>query len=347
VVVPNEGSGPGRFVYSQSTVTSDLTGYKIIFSNGKEVIAPAGGVITVKAPPGNYTITVKGMGPKPSAYTDPSWPGTVVWARGTSEVQLRPGAAATVAVDMYPAAEPTTWAQLADAIQAGGLREEFIYIEGTINDRGSGTISVSRPITLKGSEEIHTNGAPGSLFNVTGSNLIIDGPTLRGHGGNSAPLVTVTGGLLTLTNGAITGNTNPSGSGGGVSIGTGGNFAMDGGTVSWNTANQGGGVHIGAGGTFTMTGGTISGNTLTGTSSGGGVYVANNAAFTMVDGTITGNSAGIASGGGVYIVGPNGTFDLNPPATTGSIFGNTASSGPQVRNNTGTFEVNGVAGTDY
>jgi hypothetical protein len=363
-------------VYNQGTVASDLTGYKIIFSNGKEVTAPATGVITIKTTPGKHTITVKGIGPKPAGYTDPTWPAEVVWARGTSgEVNLNAGKNDPVPVAMYPAAEPANWGQLTDAIAAGGGREEHIYINGTIYKLTTTTINIQRDITLKGSGEIRTNNVNGQLINiVTAGSLTIDGPTLRGHTANNAPLVNLTGGPLRLISGAITGNQYPSGQGGGVRIMSGQTFTMDGGTVSGNTATLCGGVYVQTSGIFNMNGGTIGpGNSSSG-GGGGGVYVANTSVFTMTRGTITGNTG--TSGGGVYVatagtftmtggaIGPGntaslgqgggvfvvGTFNLNTPATTGNISGNIASTvGPQVRKDSGgTFNINTIPiGTDY
>jgi hypothetical protein len=101
-----------------------------------------------------------------------------------------------------------------------------------------------------------------------------------------------------------------------------GDFIMNGGSISGNTASSsfGGGVRVsgsgGRKGTFTMNGGNIGGNTST---TGGGVYVdGTNGDFTMMNGgSISGNTASI-HGGGVY-----GDFTMNG----GNIGGNTAPNG--------------------
>jgi hypothetical protein len=122
-----------------------------------------------------------------------------------------------------------------------------------------------------------------------------------------------------MSGGEISGNTSPS-YGGGVSVS--GNFTMNGGIISGNSASpignaRGGGVYVSE--NFTMNGGTISGNSVG--YSGGGVYASS---FTMNGGTISGNSAtgsnfatdSISYGGGVYA----GSFAMNG----GTISGNSA-----------------------
>lgn len=116
------------------------------------------------------------------------------------------------------------------------------------------------------------------------------------------------------------------------------------GTISNNTVDVlsnasgtggGGGVYVDAGGDFKMNGGTISGNTartnnVTKYGSGGGVFVMNDSRFIMSadgTGTISGNEAGY-KGGGVYVYGTGSTRGaFGKPATGGTIYGKDAEEG--------------------
>ena len=113
----------------------------------------------------------------------------------------------------------------------------------------------------------------------------------------------VTNERITVRGGVITG-----GRAGGIYIGIGGTFEMDGGTIAGNVSgDHGGGVCVG--GDFYMYNGTISHNQAT--RDGGGVY-AEGHLFTMSGGTIAGNAAG-NYGGGVMI--NSGTFELSGAVT--------------------------------
>ena len=122
---------------------------------------------------------------------------------------------------------------------------------------------------------------------------------------------------ITMEDGAIIRNNTNSNYelGGGILLGNGSTFTMNGGEISGNTANGGGGVAI-IGSTMVMNGGTISNNSTYQTSGqgsyGAGVYVADYAnasggdilfkpkpaSFEMNGGKITGNKA-LDYGGGV------------------------------------------------
>jgi len=110
-------------------------------------------------------------------------------------------------------------------------------------------------------------------------------------------------------------------SGGGVSVWGNAIFTMNAGEIIDNKAiNYGGGVYVSGGdGEFTMNGGEISGNTAS-LLGGGGVYVSgNDGEFTMNGGEISGNTTGGFGGGGVFVWGSS-TFNM----TDGKIIGNTA-----------------------
>lgn len=137
------------------------------------------------------------------------------------------------------------------------------------------------------------------LFKIgNGVTLILDKIALYG-------IVEVnSGGALEMGTGAII--TSYATYSGGVSVGNGGIFTMNGGEIYGNTvphindgigyASSGGGVYV-SGGTFTMSGGEIYGNTTQ--HYGGGVFVSGGT-FTMSGGEIYGNTAQ-HYGGGVFV----------------------------------------------
>ena len=98
------------------------------------------------------------------------------------------------------------------------------------------------------------------------------------------------------------------------------------GKITGGKAENGGAVYVGSGGDFTMEGGNITGNTASG--NGGGVYVGIGGSFTMSAGTIGGTGAGdgntATSGGGVF-VDLGGTFNVSEsPVISGNTNGGAA-----------------------
>jgi hypothetical protein len=197
-----------------------------------------------------------------------------------------------------------------------------------------------------GGKTIPLKGGTGSVITVgNGVTLTLRNITFKGKDDNTAPLIKVTtGGTLVLENGAvITGNTNNSGSGGGVSVsGSGAALVMNGGVISGNTASYGGGGDVVSGGSFTMNGGKISGNSAA--DGGGGVNVYKGT-FTMNNGVISGNTASgtedYYGGGGVYVSGTGGTFTMEG----GVIYGYTA--GDALSNWVGTRNPDGTPNASY
>jgi len=154
-------------------------------------------------------------------------------------------------------------------------------------------------ITLLGynGEKIITLSSNGCMFTVSsGVTLILDeNVTLIGWSTNNRPLVDVINGKLIMNDGAkISGNISNNNSGGGVCL-QGGNFTMNGGEISGNTAAVGGGVY--SKGVFIMNGGKIINNISTSSSyeGGGGVF---GYQITINGGEINGNTAD--TGGGIY-----------------------------------------------
>jgi hypothetical protein len=229
----------------------------------------------------------------------------------------------------------------------GGLESDD---EATITllcdvDEQNSSILVSGNVTLTAApgapKTISRGGSPtGSLFTVgSGASLVLDAGYSLGlmlDGKNisvNAPLVEVSGGMLTM-GGRVTlrnnNNNNPN-NGTGVFVDNGGTFNMSGGAISGNTGFLGGGVYVNNG-TFNMSDGAISGNTA---SYGGGVFQ-NNGTFNMNGGAISGNTAVQGDGGGVCQSG--GTFNMSG----GAISGNTASTcGGGVYQDAGIFAIKG------
>jgi len=181
-------------------------------------------------------------------------------------------------------------------------------------------IATDITIILKGTDKAQTItiSHDSSSFSVRpGITLILDNNiTLRGRNDNIMPLVIVRGFLIMKSGSAITGNNNTNGPGGGVSVGEGGIFTMEGGKIFDNTCvKYGGGVAVS--GIFDMKGGIISGNTTQ--FGGGGVAVDNSGIFTMSGGTISSNTVN-SGGGGVCVV---GEFNMSD----GTICENTAKKG--------------------
>jgi hypothetical protein len=214
-----------------------------------------------------------------------------------------------------------------------------ITITGNFAASGiSFTANAGKIITLEGDSAVRTiaNGNTSApLFILpSGIELILDNNITLDGTGKSYPVVRIdAGGTLAMDSGAKISGAKVSG----VRI-EGGVFTMTDGEISGNSttpsssSSYGGGVYV-ASGSFTMSGGTISGNSVSSESYytgsmhypsayGGGVYVASGS-FTMNGGTISGNSAfaeGSVYGGGVYIAG--GSFAMSG----GTISGNSATS---------------------
>ncbi len=202
---------------------------------------------------------------------------------------------------------------LADVTVTSGLQD-------AINAAGSGdTITLGADITE-------------SVTIASGQNITLD---LNGHtlNGGGSTVITVEG-TLTLKDGSSAGTgtvTGASATHGGVIVQNGGNFTLDSGTISGNSASgSGAGVYVESA-TFTMTGGTISDNTATRYGGGVNVTVADsegaNSTFTMTGGTISGNTASQMYGGGVFVETKSGSGESTFHMSGGTIGGTDASSG--------------------
>jgi len=208
------------------------------------------------------------------------------------------------------------------------LEEWILYAKRHITLRGSGA---ERTVSLDGG---------GSLFIVgPGVTLVLDeNVTLHGHCDNFAPLVRVDedGTLLMRDGSLITGNTAHFESGGGVLVGHGGTFNMEGGEIHGNEAADGGGVFV-DGGVFNMKGGTIFGNEAY---TGGGVYVGEGGSFNMSGGIIVGNDPLLNDGDPNYAA-VSGTAALYVEVGATALYGSFANGTPGA-----SFTPTGALGTE-
>jgi hypothetical protein len=220
-----------------------------------------------------------------------------------------------------------------------------LTVNGTVNATGRVLHVGDGAVVIAGTGTINLK-SKGRLLNIgsdkSNRKLTLDGVTLVGLPDNDQSLVGINeNGEFILKSGAITGNTRINddwASGGGVEVGNGGTFTMEGGEVSGNTVKNrgaggvaGGGVKVADGGTFTMSGGEISGNkviSVSGNAAGGGVELSPLVVFTVSGGTISSNTADsgdrIAVGGLCFGFGPTYKQAATIIMKGGTIAGNTA-----------------------
>jgi hypothetical protein len=276
--------------------------------------------------PGTWTVTVKAYAEIPAAI-DGTHP--VVYAgqlRGivTQTVTVQSGRTAPVQITLGTVTGVRTWAELVAAI-TNAANNDVIVVQADI-EYGGFAISMPANITVtllaEGNRVISagTSSYSQGVFHLYSANpnatLILGDPlmpgtlTLRGSAvsGNGAliqfdhtfPSANLT--LIMNDKVTLTGNTTDPMDlfqGGAVTV-TNGEFIMNGGTITGNTARgYGGGVFVEDGGLFKMAGGTISGNTAV--ADGGGVFVEDGGLFKMAGGTITGNTASAGIGNAVCV----------------------------------------------
>lgn len=160
------------------------------------------------------------------------------------------------------------------AAQGGGV---YVSGEAQLND---GVISANKATTGGGLYVNSTTDCVGTEIN--GNTATDNGGGIYQYGG------------ITISGGALTGNTATSGNGGGIYAAS--NFMLQNGTINGNTAGvNGGGIYAAAPNVF-LRGGAISDNTAR--QDGGGFYGA--VAYVMGS-TIAGNTA-LVDGGGLFVV---------------------------------------------
>ena len=194
----------------------------------------------------------------------------------------------------------------------------------------NGDVGITAAITIKGNVTFTGGGTlnrmspSGNLIKVesgslTLNNVTIDGTNVIISDSWTAAAINMAGGTVIMNDGAkITNHKRTSGYGPAVYM-DGGNFKMNGGTISGcESRNYGGAIYL-DGGSFEMNGGIIENNktTLSSAGYGGGAFYVREATLIINDGLIQNNSSN--SGGAIYNT-SFGTTIING----GVIKGNTA-----------------------
>ena len=223
----------------------------------------------------------------------------------------------------------TTWSELQKAMTNG----IDVILEENINGEYEKTLEVHNSVVVDLNGHTIDRGMPDRGGNVIKidwngsltikdsspdkSGIITGGLTYSSGGG----VYVGQGCTFIMDGGSIYGNsTMDNCQGGGVYVGQGATFIMNDGSIINNSTyaaeeseqkGPGGGVYVGQGAAFIMNGGFITENWSQGsnTCQGGGVYVGQGAAFTMNGGTINDNIS-TGNGSGVYVA-DNSTFSFN------------------------------------
>ena len=334
----------------------------------RETFPPGQTTASFRVFPGEYRVTVRGIGDRPSsAYS--MFPPKTLRAWGVNMVDIKPGKTASASIEMYSAVEAENATQLGRAIsQINTLgKAEIIVVKGTIKYTGQINIigSPFPPNIILAAEEpaildVSASPASNAPITINGGKLTLGMPgmggtlTIDGKNANcNYSLIEIGSGSLVMNDRVILQNrgnaTNSTDTGGGVKVGGGGTFAMNGGIIrdnyAFDSSNDafGGGVFVDSGCKFTMYGGIISNNNASSGSFdafGGGVCVDIGGSFTMYGGLIAGNTGTGSNGlhgGGVGVVN-TGTFTM----VNGVIRGNWCEEGGGVyAGGGGTFTMNG------
>ena len=196
----------------------------------------------------------------------------------------------------------TTWSELQKAMTNG----IDVILEENINGEYEKTLEVHNSVVVDLNGHTIDRGMPdrgGNVIKIDWNGSL----TIKDSSPDKSGIIT---GGLTYS------------SGGGVYVGQGATFIMDGGSIYGNSTMdncQGGGVYVGQGATFIMNDGSIINNSTYAAEEseqkgpGGGVYVGQDAAFIMNGGFITENwsqGSNTCQGGGVY-VGQGAAFTMN------------------------------------
>jgi hypothetical protein len=202
----------------------------------------------------------------------------------------------------YTVASDEEFARVVDKINAWPPAETYritLTADVTADSAYFYSRKVKKTITISGGVAARTIAGSGGpqffLLRVSeGNTLVLENNVRLTGDGILFGAVGVDGGALVMKDGAVIEGVKN----GGVLIENGGVFTMEDGAISGNTVEyDGGGVSVGRNGVFTMEGGTIRENAV---EYGGGVYVYNGRFIKTGGGTIDGNTA--AEGRAVYIV---------------------------------------------
>ena len=241
------------------------------------------------------------------------------------------------------------------------LTTGYYYLSTTADNCDHSYVKSYKPIKIQGDVTICLNGnqiqkagsTTGPVFEVpsdctlTLTDCKVTGQIVCNDSSNGSG-VYVNGGTLNLYSGQITQSYGQKGTdsnkyGGGVYVGSGGTFNLNGGDITGNSANFGGGVYVERNGTFNMYDGTITGNNA---DIGGGVYVETSGKFIMKNtASVKNNTIGYGSTGGAGVYVNGGTFEMYDTAsvTNNTVNNINGSSGGGVYVNGGTFEMHNSA----
>lgn len=228
------------------------------------------------------------------------------------------------------------YATLSKAYEKITVNGDRIVVLDDLTINSTVTFGANKSVTIKGDDQNVTikNGQNNahmftvSQGSVTFENITLDGqkdtiiPAAPSSGGNAHALVAVTGGTVTLGDGATLQNNNggtnyAASTAGAVLLTGGGTLNMKEGAAIQNcqAKEYGGAILVGNGSTtpvFNMEGGSITGNKTLTTSNrldyGGNVYIWNGT-MNMTGGSITGNAVTLGGGAGVLLY--SGAFNLS------------------------------------
>jgi len=248
------------------------THYTVTFDNGVTIDGPQsvehGGKLAAKTPLSREYIPEAGLfSSVPDAYVFEGWyNGVTEWdfnkpVYGDMTLTAKWFVPGLIPYDEVPANDVAEAIGYVNTNADDG--DECILLLDSATDISTTTQTIDTAgfnLTIQGlgsSETIIQLSGAGPLFiinNATASLTLGENITLNGIPAGASALARVTNGTLLMKDGSkITGHTNTSSSGGGVSVEGNGTFTMEGGEVSSNKANSGGGVYV-AGGTFRVGG---------------------------------------------------------------------------------------------
>ncbi len=215
----------------------------------------------------------------------------------------------------------TTWND-GDTVGGVTISGGTVTINGNVGITAA--ITIKGDVTFTGGGTLNRMSTSGNLIKVESGSLTLGNVTIDGNDviisdSGAAAAINMAGGTVIMNDGAkITNHKRTSGYGPAVYM-DGGNFKMNGGTISGcESRNYGGAIYL-DGGSFEMNGGIIENNktTLSNAGYGGGAFYVRDATLIINDGLIQNNSSN--SGGAIYNT-SFGTTIING----GVIKGNTA-----------------------
>ena len=196
----------------------------------------------------------------------------------------------------------TTWND-GDTVGGVTISGGTVTINGDVGITAA--ITIKGDVTFTGGGTLNRMSPSGNLIKVESGSLTLGNVTIDGNNviisdSGAAAAINMAGGTVIMNEGAkITNHKRTSGYGPAVYM-TGGNFKMNGGTISGcESRNYGGAIYI-DGGSFEMNGGIIENNktTLSSAGYGGGAFYVREATLIINDGLIQNNSSN--SGGAIY-----------------------------------------------